>query len=710
MLKTHKIRPYLLAVAGLSLALTAPAAAPPVAGPPFYERKHLIGDPAFRHAGSVTSLAVIDGGRRVLSSSQDGTSRIWDAETGRELHRFVREGRDDAWCAVVTADGKHLLDCGDDDKVTVWNRADRSVVRQLEHGNTVFRLALAPDGKHVAACDNDNKAVLWNFVTGEKVREFDGHKESVYGVAISPDGKRLATASEDDSVRLWDADTGQALHTFDKLGNDAYTVAFSPDGAKLLAVGGDNQVRLWRVADGKPAWERKLPLAARVAAFSPDGRRIAVAMDKGAVALLAVEDGQTQRTLRLPHEDTPWPVAFGPDGKTVWANAEHLICRLSLDADPAAEAGRPIVAPPSGFSRVAAASDGRTVCLAGDNEVWRWDGRGRKLERFAVATADGSVRDLRAAPKGHALLVHTSGHEAWLYDMATGRHLRTIKGSSGGSSQVWRWSADGQSVLMIDKGRPMRFDAKTGANTAAMAESAEANYPRAQATDRSARRLAVAHSNPIGVRFIDLVKMREEARFTTELNNANHMALASGGSVLLIVNGQHVSQWGRPVAHQAVKHTPAQIKRWVSELGHNRYAVREAATRALIDAGDAAKEALEQADRSDPEVVSRLARIKRGKAAGKLPLKQTGVALELDGDVNQVVVHPDETHWAAITGYDAHGTIVVGRITPDGPKVVQRLGATHGPASLTFSADGRTLYVANRNGTMSVYAAGGPTE
>ncbi len=701
---TKWIQFFALAAFGLNLALAPLHAAPP-AEPLRYALPQLVGDPSFRHAGRVTSLTPIDGGRRVLSSSQDGSSRIWDAQTGEQLARFAAEGRGYAWCAVVTADGKLVIDCGNDDKVTVWNRADGKVVRQLEHGKDVFRLALVGDGDHVVACDGAKKAVLWNFRTGEKVREFVGHKESVYGVAVSPDGKTLATASSDQAVKLWELGTGKLLHTLGAHKDDVCTVAFSPDGAKLLSVG-DDKLCLWPVEGGEPLWTLKPNAAAKIGTFSPDGARIAVGLSSAAVQLLDADKGETQRTLELPG-GTAWPVAFSADGKSLWAGASYLICRLDTQAD-AAPASDKSVAPVTGFDHVTAGRRGAGVYLAGEKSVWRWPGRGGRLEPLVALEGDRAARGVRLAPDGKTLLVHHSDHQATLYELPTGNVRCTLVVEKTGSNQQWRWSPDSRSVLLFERDRAHWFGASNGALYLTMPPRENSDYPHAVAVDRSARRVAVASGNPVSVRYIDALTVRDQGRVAIGLNDVDHLALLNHGGVLLAVDGRSVNQFGQPVEAKTVKHTPEKLAQWVAQLGHERYAVREAATRALIEAGDAAAEALKRADRSDPEVIARLARIKRGKATDNLPRKRTKNAIALSGDATALAVHPDETHWAAIVGTPSNSHVVIGKITPRGPEFVQRLAAPHGPASLAFSADGKTLYTANLNGTLSVYHAREP--
>jgi sugar lactone lactonase YvrE len=71
-----------------------------------------------------------------------------------------------------------------------------------------------------------------------------------------------------------------------------------------------------------------------------------------------------------------------------------------------------------------------------------------------------------------------------------------------------------------------------------------------------------------------------------------------------------------------------------------------------------------------------------------------------------LAAHPDGRHWAAILERGAASVVVLGEVTPQGPKELRRLsGEGHGPCGLLFSPDGKTLYVGNGNATISIYRA-----
>ena len=99
-------------------------------------------------------------GRRLASTSRDGTVRLWEADTGRELRRFSG------------------------------------------HRQMVSAVAFTPGG-HAVSGSHDHTVRVWDVGSGSELYGCRGHTGAVLCVAVSPGGRTLASGGADSSIRLW---------------------------------------------------------------------------------------------------------------------------------------------------------------------------------------------------------------------------------------------------------------------------------------------------------------------------------------------------------------------------------------------------------------------------------------------------------------------------------------------------------------------------
>ena len=159
--------------------------------------------------------------------------------------------------------GDHLVSGSYDGRLIWWDVKNRKPVRRVDaHAKWIRRITASPDGKLIASVADDMVCRLWDAGSGEKIREFTGHKpltpnnypSMLYAVAFSPDGKHLATGDKTGHVAIWETATGKKINTLEtpvmytwdprarrhSIGG-IRSLAFSPDG-KQLAVGGMGKV------------------------------------------------------------------------------------------------------------------------------------------------------------------------------------------------------------------------------------------------------------------------------------------------------------------------------------------------------------------------------------------------------------------------------------------------------------------------------------
>ena len=140
----------------LAIGLLA-AAAPAWALPPA-----ALTGPPLRHDSPVIWIEYSPDGRALACGSTDGTVRLWDAGTHKQIG------------AVPLA-------------------------------SIVYGVAFTPDGKRLACGCADNTIRLVDVDSLTEVAELRGHEAYVHAVAFSSDGKRLVSGSGDFTVRLWDS-------------------------------------------------------------------------------------------------------------------------------------------------------------------------------------------------------------------------------------------------------------------------------------------------------------------------------------------------------------------------------------------------------------------------------------------------------------------------------------------------------------------------
>ena len=317
---------------------------------------------------TVVGVAISLDGNWIAGSSEDGTLKIWNTQTGIERVSIPSAGRSDV--VVFTPDGGQLWTFFDAAEPRVWNVTSGKEIKDLPHHGRITGDCFSHDGQKLVTCTLSG-ALLRDVATGANLRYFKS-ADGAETASISQDGSRILTSNFDNTVDVFDSATGahvvkilcpgriesvqisprnrwivsQSSHAADvwdlATGRRLFTIPcdswgaprISPDGTRILC---DNGRRIWDA----PRKQETLTLrgharAVSCASFSFDGSRIVSGGLGGSVRVWDARTGQQLLTLQ---QSTPIvSAAFNPEGTRIVASTVDSV--VILDAANGEELNR----------------------------------------------------------------------------------------------------------------------------------------------------------------------------------------------------------------------------------------------------------------------------------------------------------------------------------------------------------------------------------
>jgi WD40 repeat protein len=446
------------------------------------------------HRGA-SSVAFSPDGKSLAAAALEGTVRVWNTRTGKQL--FTLPTRADGqrgmpvnlrtadtvahaggtYAVEFSPDGTLLVTAGADRTVKLWNARTGDLVRSLKgHTEDVWTARFSPDGKQVASGDRDAQVRLWNVETGETVHVLGGHNGAIAALAFSADGRRLASASMDKTVKVWESATGKELLHLQGHTRSVTAVLFSPDGRLLLSAGGDptgrdrtrGEIKCWDAASGQERFTFSgTESAVQSLACSPDGRLLASASGDGSVTLWDLKRGRDILVLR-GHTNMAWSVAFSSDGQQLAsASNDNTVKVWDLTARILPRALRGHEAP---IHSVAFSPDGAWIAsgngeaprdprernqnaASGSGQVRVWDARTGEV--LFVRKHHGPVRCVQFSSDSRRLAVASEDGTATIWNRADGEKVVTL---SPGSGPLWSCAFHPTGDYLVSAGKGTDID------------------------------------------------------------------------------------------------------------------------------------------------------------------------------------------------------------------------------------------------------------
>jgi WD40 repeat protein len=306
--------------------------------------------------------------------------RIWDLETGKQLHA-ENDSFPNAALLSPTSDGKSLF-------ILAGEAAYHWPVGKREAAPAgklpAPAIIAATGGGRLAVATPSDVLIYDGFDPKERLGKQPDRRlgELVAGcraVALSADGRRVAYSGEPERIVIADAATGKTIRILPSK-TIGLGLAFSGDGSKLAVAGRDGYLRLWpidsAVGEESDVWRVRLQRAPRAAvAFNADSSLVAVT----SATMIKVVNAATGEVIaqldRREIDDGVFQqVAFSPDSRLIVTGSAGLSGAVHVYEIKSRKLVRRLTTSMGSIHSLAVFPDGTRAATAGAEEVITvWD-------------------------------------------------------------------------------------------------------------------------------------------------------------------------------------------------------------------------------------------------------------------------------------------------------------------------------------------------
>lgn len=285
------------------------------------------------HTGRVTALVFSPDNQTLVSTSWDGTAKIWEPATKRlRATLSPQESLLFTPSVAFSPDSGTFALADGDGRINLYDPKAGKERNFLPQNIRLIGLGFSSDGKQLAAVQWNARIIVRDVAT--TTRETSNTPKGgrhVSASVFSPDGRIAAISlNKQQELILCDPATGRERSLGSQGPSSLFVpaIAFGPEG-RLLACATESEISLWNVAvdPARVVWKAAAD-GETALALAPDGLTLASSHRDGTVQVRDSADGKLKVRFKACASRGAWAVAFAPDGRSLATSGDDGIIKL----------------------------------------------------------------------------------------------------------------------------------------------------------------------------------------------------------------------------------------------------------------------------------------------------------------------------------------------------------------------------------------------
>jgi WD40 repeat protein len=357
------------------------------------------------HADFIQTAKFSPDGQNIVTTSVDGTAKLWDTKTGKCLRTLYQ-------------------------KNIIYQKSPNYLLSSTFYNFFGHYASYSPDGKHVITASIEGIPKIWDSQTGKLVKELKGYSNTVLSIKKSNRNSSIYCLSKQSILSIWDMDAYRIIYEVQKYKNEFNQFCIDSSEANVAFACADDSIMVWNTIKNK--FVKKLGghfSTINSINYSLDGRLLTTTSLDNTIKIWKPSVTKPIININGKYSDTPWGglyanddqfnvASFSSDSKKIVTGSNDQIVRIWNSAD-----GKLLhkFERHSGDVRSVqfADKDKKVLSSSFDGTIKLWD---IKTGNILLNISDSNVNKA-FLNKNEKLIVSISGQEVKIFDASNGKLL-----------------------------------------------------------------------------------------------------------------------------------------------------------------------------------------------------------------------------------------------------------------------------------------------